>query len=169
MIATGVPASRICGKGHSAVTLADALRILRGAELLECAAGMRSLGSSRRVIIETHAIVRAAGHAILDPETGMRSDRDGAEMLDAALAKIRYEKTMPSEGRAKEIGSLGGKARAKKMQNGRMNEKTAKRIWLNAALSTDEAIDRMPGWTRETAYRYFKKRGRKPGPATATA
>lgn len=40
---------------------------------------------------------------------------------------------------------------------------------INANLSTDEAIDRMPGWTRETAYRYFKKRGRKPGPATATA
>ena len=167
MIASGMPASRICGKGHSAVTLDDALRVLRGAEVLECAAGLRSLGSSRLAIIEAHAIVRKAGYAILDPETGMRSDRDGAEMLDRALAKIRYEKTMPSEGRAKEIGALGGKARGEKLKNGRLAEKKAKAIWFNIHLSTAEAIERMPGWSKETAYRYFKKRGRKSGPAPA--
>lgn len=169
LIAAGVPARRICGKGHNAATLDDALRLLRGDEVLECAAGLRALGSSRIAIMEAHALVRKAGRAILDPETGMRSDRDGAEMLDRALAKIRYEKTMPSEGRAKEIGALGGKARAAQIREGRLSETKAKAIWFNIHLSTGQAIERMPGWSKETAYRYFGKRGRKPGPAQATA
>ena len=167
LLAAGIPQSRFCGKGYKAETLPDALRVLRGDEVLECAAGLRALGSSRVQIIEAHALVRKAGRAVLDPETGMRSDRDGAEMLDRALAKIRYEKTMPSEGRAKEIGALGGKARGEKLKNGRLAEKKAKAIWFNVHLSTAEAIERMPGWSKETAYRYFKKRGRKSGPAAA--
>ena len=167
LTAAGMPAHRICGKGHTVEGLSNALRLLRGGEVLECAAGLRTLGSSRVQIMEAHALVRKAGKAVLDPETGMRSDRDGAEMLDRALAKIRYEKTMPSEGRAKEIGSLGGKARAKKIQDERLPERAAKKIWFNIHLSTAEAIERMPGWSKETAYRYFKKRGRKSGPAAA--
>lgn len=158
---------RFYREGVAGQTLEVAVRALRGDELLECAAGMRSLGSSRKEIMEALALIKKKGRVIVDPETKERSDRDGAEMLDRALAKIRYELTMPSEQFAKEIGSKGGKARAKKFKAGRMPENTARSKWLDRSIRTNrEALLQMPGWSMETAYRFFGKSGRPPGRIT---
>lgn len=168
LIASGVPANRICGKGHTAATLASALRILRGKEVLETASGLRALGSSRKVIMEQLAVIKKAGRVVMDTETKERSDADGAEMLDRALAKIRYEKTMPGPERAKEIGAKGGKAKGINAARKRMAENSARRIWLDKRIATNaEAVAKMEGWSRETAYSHFGPSGRPPGRAAS--
>lgn len=164
MIAFGVPANRICGKGHTAATLDAALRLIRGKEVLEMASGFRTLGSSRKTIMEQYAVIKKAGRVVLDPETKERSDTDSAEMLDRALAKIRYEKTMPDHGRAKEIGKLGGEAKGRNAAKARMAENTARRIWLDKSIDTNaEAIAKMTKWSKETANRRFGPSGRPAG------
>lgn len=166
LAAAGFTPSRICGKGHTCATLAEALKLIRGAEVLETAGGFRPLGSSRKTIMEQYAVIKKAGKVVLDVETGERSDRDSAEMLDRALAKIRYEKTMPSPEHAKEIGRAGGKAKGRNAAAARMAENSARRIWLNKSIATNaEAIDKMTGWSRESAYRKFGPSRRPPGRA----
>lgn len=150
--------------GKNAEDLTAAAKRARGA--VETAYGLRPLGNSRAAIVAAHKKAReetAEPFHILDVVSGMRSDRDGVEMLDAALAKIHGESAMGN--RAEVLGALGGKRRASNLKLSRMPGDDAKRIWQGDSELTDPQRAAMcgRGWSVSTLKREFGKSGRKPG------
>lgn len=167
MTAAGLPASRICGKGHTCSTYENALKLVRGKEVLEMAGGLRPLGSSRDEIVAAWSIARKAGKVIMDAETKLRSDVDGVEMLALALQKIRGERSIGD--RASEMGKVGGPALAAKRAKSRCPDNKARTLWLDQSIpSNDAAVKRInkgydTPWSASTLYRYFGKSGRPTG------
>jgi hypothetical protein len=126
---------------------------MRKGEELGVVNGLRALGDSRQQIVARVSQVHQWGAVVVDAETGKRSDRHGVEMLDEALARIKGERTIGS--RAKDMQAASVKARTK----GRMPQREAMAIWRDPALTGGEAIQKMTGWERGTAYKTFGKRG----------
>lgn len=155
---------RIYVEGRGLEDLAAALRAVRGDEVLETVGGYRSFGMTRAEIMVQVAVVEKSGKVLQDVETGLRSDKNGASLLDSALKKIKGEKSIGSSERAREMGSAGGIAKGKKAAADRMPEEKARKIWFNLRLPSNQAaIDRMTNWSRETAYRKFGPSGRPTG------
>jgi hypothetical protein len=67
-----------------------------------------------------------------------------------------------------ERGLKGAAARKKKAAEGRMAKRDALIHWRNPALTVEEAIALMTGWTPATAYRELKSRGLPPGRRSKT-
>lgn len=152
--------------GKNAEDLTAAAKRARGGAV-ETAYGLRPLGNSRAAIVAALKKARAETEApfhILDVVSEMRSDRDGVEMLDAALAKIHGESAMGN--RAQELGELGAKARASKLHLSRMPRDDAERLWRDPTIPTDKEAARLAGrgWSLSTMRREFGESGiRKPG------
>jgi hypothetical protein len=157
LIDSGLKADRIYLEGRGFETLA---RInMRPGELLATVGGLRALGDSQRDIIEAARRFHDAGAAVLDIETGWRSDQRGAEMLDRALMRLRGERVMP-EGKAAAMQAKSVKARI----GDRMPRRQAAMIWKDPRLTIGEAIAQMPGWSARTAYALLGPRGLPVGP-----
>ena len=133
--------------------------VMRPGELLGVFDGLRVFGKFRKEMVEGLQRVKAWGAVAYDVETGMRSDLDGAEMLDRGLAKVHAEATMPT--RAKALMMVERRLAAKEER--RMLRSEAQAIWLDMTYKVDEAVRLMPGWTQASAYRTFGPRGAKPG------
>lgn len=161
LLASGVPALRIYIDGANSMSLEGALRAMRNGEALELAGGLRALAGGRKEIIAELEIVEASGKAVMDTQTGARSDRNGAKMLDAALGKLHGERTMPDKAVASKMGKKGGRARAERYRNGRMPDVQAAKIWTRKdGLTNGQKIALMPGWSEGTAYRLLGPSGR---------
>lgn len=153
--------------GKNAEDLTAAAKRARGGAV-ETAHGLRPLGNSRAAIVAALKKAREETHEpfhILDVVTGLRSDQDGVEMLDAALAKMHGERSMGN--RAHELGALGGVQRASKMRLARIPRDDAMRLWKDPVIPTDREAARLagPGWSLATIRREkFGPSGRKRGP-----
>ena len=129
---------------------------MRKGELLGVVNGLLAFGQSRRDMVAAVKAVHARGAAIIDAESGLRSDRDGVEMLSTALAPRR-----PSDAyRAAQAKGVENRVR------GRMPKREALMIWRNPKFSVREAIELMTKWSQATAYKQLGKRdvpaGRRP-------
>lgn len=129
---------------------------MRKGELLGVVDGLRAFGEARRDLIAAERMIHGWGAVIADVETGLRSDRNGIEMMARALGPNR-----PSA-EFKEMQAKSVRERVK----GRMPKREALAIWRNPKLSVREAIELMKGWTQTTAYNQLGKRdvpaGRRP-------
>lgn len=134
---------------------------LRSGELGGMDGGLRVIGDTRKIMTEGVAMVHAKAAAIVDIGTGQRSDRDGVQMLDAALARIHGERKIGN--RASEMGKKGAKNRWKRQHNARMPTNQARVLWFDKGISTAEALEDMTGWTKASAFREFGPSGRKAG------
>lgn len=125
---------------------------MRPGELLGVV-NLRAFGPARRDMVEAIRQVHKWGAAIIDVgdvNRPLRSDRDGAEMLDRALVKF-----VPSAEHARELQRRSVLARTE----GRMHKRDAQSIWRNPRLTTLEAIDLMRGWSERSAYNALGPRG----------
>ena len=162
-LAEGSPDTVFYRVGRGAEDFTAAAKRARGGAV-ETAWGLRPLGSSRGAIAMALKAAREevkAGFHVLDVVTGLRSDRDGVEMLDTALSRIHGESSMGN--RARELGALGGKSRATKIRLTRIPRDDAERIWLTAATDRQAAEMCGRGWSKSTLTREFGKSPRKPG------
>ena len=129
---------------------------MRKGERLGVVNGLLAFGSARREMVAAVKAVHAWGATIVDAETGLRSDKDGVEMMDLALAPRR-----PSD-QYRAMQAAGVRERVK----GRMGKREALIIWRNPKLSVKEAIELMHKWSQATAYKQLGKRdvpaGRRP-------
>ncbi len=157
LLASGIKAEAIYLEGRGSETLGRVR--MRASEVLATVHGLRALGDSRRDIVAEVARIHEAGAAVLDVETGLRSDRDGVAMLDRALARLRGERVMP-EGKAASMQRRSVKARV----GDRMPKREALGHWRNPRLTTGEAIELMTGWSARTAYIQLGARGLPVGP-----
>ena len=141
-------------RGDKGETL-DRFRMRKG-ELLGVVNGLLAFGEARRLMVDAVKSIHSCGAAIIDAETGLRSDRDGVEMLAQALAPRR-----PSDA-YREAQAKGVANRVR----GRMGKREALIIWRNPKLSVKEAIELLHKWTQATAYKQLGKRdvpaGRRP-------
>jgi hypothetical protein len=126
---------------------------MRSGEEMGVVDGLRALGNSRSEIVDRVAQVHEWGAVVVDAETRKRSDRDGVEMLDEALARIKGERSIGNRAKAMQEASVAARTK------GRMPQREALKIWRDPALTSGEAIQRMAGWERGTAYKVLGKRG----------
>jgi hypothetical protein len=126
---------------------------MRKGEQLAVVDGLRALGSSRAQMVAAVSRVHGWGAVVVDAETGKRSDQDGVEMLDEALARIKGERSIGNRARSMQVASVAARTK------GRMPQREALKIWRDPALTSGEAIQRMAGWERGTAYKVLGKRG----------
>lgn len=162
LIEAGVPEKRIYIEGRDAETLAAALRAMRTDIDLECAGGLRALGNGRKEIVAAVEIIHAKGKVVLDPVTGERSGPGaGARMLDRALARIAGEKTGIIT-RARELGRLGGKARAAAHEGYKRNTADRK-AWRSKDFLTDSEAASHIGYSPNHLRRHYGSSGRKRG------
>jgi len=157
--------------GKNAEDLTAAAKRARGGAV-ETAFGLRPLGNSRAAIVAALKKAReetAEPFHVLDVTTGLRSDRDGVEMLDAAMSRIHGESSMGN--RAKELGALGGASRASKLHLARMPRDDAERIWRDLGVSNDRQAATVcgRGWSVSTLTREFGSSGRRRGRKSKSA
>lgn len=130
---------------------------MRSGEILFVIDGLKAFGDAKSAMVAATKLVNSWGAAIVDVGSGLRSDRDGAEMLFEAT-KLRN--LSPAVAKAMQ------KASAKTRTNGRMPDNQARRIWKDSRYSVAEAIELMHGWSQRAAYTTFGKRdigaGRRP-------
>ena len=141
-------------RGHKGETV-DRFRMREG-ELLGVVNGLLAFGEAKRDMVAAVKAIHAKGAVIVDAETGLRSDRDGVEMLSVALAPKR-----PSDAyRAAQAKGVANRTK------GRMPAREAAIIWRDPRFTVKEAIDLMYKWTQATAYKQLGKRfvpaGRRP-------
>lgn len=129
---------------------------MRKGERLGVVNGLRAFGEARWDMVAAVKSVHAWGATIIDAESGLRSDRDGVEMLHRALAPRRPSDTY----RAAQAAGVANRVK------GRMPARQALIIWRDPRFSTEEAIDLMHKWSQATAYKQLGKRdvpaGRRP-------
>lgn len=122
---------------------------MRRGELLGVVDGLRAFGEAKRDMVAAEKLIHGWGAAVIDAETGLRSDRNGIEMLALALGPNR-----PSA----EFKSMQAASVCERVK-GRMPKREALVIWRNPKLSVSEAIELMPKWTQSTAYKQLGPRG----------
>ena len=129
---------------------------MRSGELLGVVNGLRAFGDARREMVSAVTEIHLQGAVIIDAEIGLRSDKNGVEMLNLALAPRR-----PSDDYRK--AQAAGVANRTK---GRMGKREALIIWRNPKLSVRECIELMHKWSQATAYKQLGRRdvpaGRRP-------
>lgn len=122
---------------------------MRRGELLGVVRGYLAFGQARQDWTNAEELIHGWGAAILDLDSDLRSDRNGAKMFSRALNPPR-----PSEA-YKAMQEAGLKVRVK----GRMPKREAMIKWRDPRLSTVEALALMPKWTQSTAYKELGPRG----------
>jgi len=152
LIAAGVPAKRIYREDRGSEQWGQ-WKMRRG-ELLGVVNGLFALGSNRRDMMRALDRIEAWGAVIVDMETGLRSDKQSAKLLDLGLARRHGELAM-KPGQAERMNGASIEARTK----GRMPQRQALTYWRDPTLTGKEALKRMKGWTRGPAYEILGPRG----------
>lgn len=166
LVFAGLQPRQIYWEGRGVETFAALLKALRREQVVGVYGGLRVFGETRRQIMAALAGIEQRGGIVLDVESGDRSDKRGAHMLDRALARIRGEATIGD--RAAELGALGGTARGLAIAQRRMPAEKALKIWRDLRIDTATALSRMVGWSKPTALRRLGKSGRALGPFKPT-
>lgn len=154
LIRAGMSPRYVYLEGRESETLSEAIRALRSGGLVAVVGGLRAFGDKRGAIMASLAEVHNRGGVVLDIDTGLRSDRNGAEMLDGALRKITGQSRMPP-GKAEAMAAKSARVRRK----GRMPKREALVFWRDPALTARQAIELMTGWQLRTAYDHLGSRG----------
>jgi hypothetical protein len=130
---------------------------MRHGELLGVVDSLRAFGEAKGAMVAATKAMAAFGAAIVDIDTGLRSDRDGAEMLYQAT-------TLRNLSAAAALAMQGASVKAR--TKGRLSETQARRVWKDGRYSVAEALELMTGWSQRAAYQHFGKRdvgaGRRP-------
>lgn len=121
---------------------------LRKGELLGVVRGYRAFGDARKDWIQAETIVHGFGAVIVDLDSGLRSDCNGAKMVSRAINPPR-----PSEV-YQEMQAASVAQRVK----GRMKTRQAEKIWFNPKLSIREKVD-LTGIPQATLYAMYGKTG----------
>ena len=122
---------------------------MRAGELLGVVDGLRAFGDNRGPINEAVKLVKASGAAIIDVETGLRSDVDGVEMLHKALS---------SQTMTPEFAAAMQKKAVEARLEGAISEAKAKRIWFDGRWSVKQKVEMCGrGWSRRRLYDTFGK------------
>jgi len=152
---SGVPARGIYVEGRGAETLDAAIRATRKGEALEVVA-LRVFGSLRDIRAAFDAL-KAKGAGVRETTTGRETWDDGIPLYHDAHRQLHGEASAGSRAEMARRGAKGGKIAAKRHQAKRMNKAEARKIWRTAA-TAEEALQQMPGWSRQSAYRHLGKR-----------
>lgn len=163
LVESGVPNDRIYIDGVNGAGLGTALSAIRPGEVLELAGGLRALATGRADIVAELDIVIAAGKVVIDTQTGLRSDRDGAKMVHLALAKVNSEKQAKGPINASVNGTKGAHIRAENEKEKRAPISQATKVWMKKDGRTNAeklADPGMRGWTQGTVYRHIGKSDR---------
>ena len=156
LIAAGVPARSIYREDRGAEQFGQWK--MRTGETLAIVNGLHAFGETRKAMMAALDKVESWGAVIVDVETGLRSDKNSAKLLDLGIRKRNGGLSM-KDGQAEEMQEASVRARLK----GRMPIRSAKARWMNPELTTKQALKQMRGWSQGTAYRAFGKRGTPPG------
>lgn len=153
---------------YSDNALEDAVGSLREGDELVIAGGLHLLASNRRAIREVVDAIHEQGAVVYDLESQRSSAGHGVAMMDDAIIGLSNEVRL---GNVRDAGKLGAKKRWAATQIKRMDDAEAREIWKDTELTMPEALARMTGWNRSTAYRRFgapgRVAGRKKGKAPA--
>lgn len=133
-------------------------RLRRRGELIATAGGLRVLADTRREIVAAEAKIRSSGLAVINLDTGERSDLDGVSMLDQAVKLVHGEARVPDLEKARTNGRKGGERKGQSALSRRMPKRSARRFWGDPLLTGAQALEQMTGWTKETAYRHLGPR-----------
>lgn len=132
----------------------DAGWTLRKGELL-AVFGLEAFGKDRHQIAAAVAWVQGQGADVFEIASGEVAG-NGVLMMNRALTRIHGEGRMA---KAHEMQRASAKART----INRMPEDEARQHWANIRLKIPQALAKMPGWNRQSAYNTFGKRGIAPG------
>lgn len=135
---------------------------MRRGEGLAVVDGFRAFGATRKAMMAGVRKVHAWGAVVVDAETGERSDRNGAEMLDRGLSKHASETRAPTPGQAREMQRRSVKARAAGAPD-RVPAREAAYAWRHSPTSSNEQIAEQTGWAWRTLYNKYGPRGLPPG------
>lgn len=152
LIAAGVPKGRIYREDRGNEAWGNWK--MRKGERLGVVNGLLAFGNNRYMMMRSLDIVLGWGAVIVDVETGYRSDNGSAKLLDLGLQK-RHGETAMKPGQAEAMNEASVAARTR----GRMPQRSALVHWRNPELTAKQALKRMRGWTRGTAYKVLKERG----------
>lgn len=146
--------------------LKAAFRSLRKGDVLY-AATLRGVGSSADMIETSLDLIHSKGAAVIDCETGWRSDGPmGAKLMRQASRAISRSKQGSDED-AEENGRTGGLTAAKNRKKGRRPWRDIEPIWFNKALNTDAAMTLINEGYKPVSYHFvykkLKARGVTPG------
>lgn len=157
LIERGVKAGDIYIEGRGAESFDNLIRAMRGKPGTVCIVGtLRVFAPSRSEMAARVKALRDVGVVVVDKESGLRSDKDGIAMLDAALKKTHGNAKVKSDRKfARRIGAKGGKAKFESMRDGRLAAEIAGPIWRQTKLTIAERLALMPGWTEATARRHL--------------
>lgn len=149
LAARGVGVIYLEGRGHESFGLWK----LRAGETLYVVDAFLAFGSGSRRIADAVKRVHDRGAVVEDAETGLRSDRDGAEMMASTLSK----RASLTPDRARELQAKGVPARWPNRKV--MPEREAAGYWRDPRLTLREALEAMYGWKKSAAYDRLGKRG----------
>jgi hypothetical protein len=159
LVAAGVPARSIYREDRGAEQWGKWK--MRAGETLAIVDGLHAFGKTRKGMMAALDLVESWGAVIVDVESGLRSDKNSAKLLDLGLRKRHGELAMvPGQAESMQEASVLARLR------GRMPFRSAKVRWMNPELTTKQALKQMRGWSQGTAYRAFGKRGTPPGRPT---
>lgn len=148
----GVDPIYINGKHENVTDFISSLRAKDEA----CVYTLARLASQRDAL--EHAIddIHKKECVIVEISTGLRSDsRDEFKtMMFGAMREITGDRRTLSPERALFYGEQGGRPPKEKMPKAE-----AEAIWFDRRLNSDDAIAKMRGWGKRTAYDVFGKRG----------
>lgn len=116
-------------------------------------ASARVLADNRDAIAYAIQAVHERNGTLMEADTKRDSREHGAGIMADAVAALANE----ARATGRRNGQKGASVRWGKIK--RMNKREALVIWRDPANTTDEAIGKMDGWTKATAYRVFGERG----------
>lgn len=137
------------------------IRSLRPGDTLGVTTADRLAGTRKAIRVALDQI-RERGAVLVELKTGRRSDRadDVASMVLDAVDEIAADGRRLTRGEAQRLGKLGGEALRKALDETRLPEREARRIWrTNGNWSNMECLNHMPGWSQDAAYRHLGTRG----------
>lgn len=121
---------------------------MRKGERLGVVNGLLAFGTNRKAMMKALAKVKSWGAIIVDVEENLRSGPHSAELLDLGLRRRHGEAAM-KPGQAEKMQEASTAAKTK----GRMTKHKALIPWRDPAIKNwKDALRKMPGWTRSTAY-----------------
>jgi hypothetical protein len=121
-------------------------------------ADLRVFGSRRRLVEAAEAVAKR-GAKLMAVETGTELDMPTLREVDRTLTVWRGESALKNPKRASFIGRRGAAARKLSIARERLDPEAARAIWKDERYQdAADALARMPGWTRTTAWRHFGAR-----------
>jgi DNA invertase Pin-like site-specific DNA recombinase len=137
-------------------TATDAVRSLREGDEL-CVTTLDRLAGKRTLLREMIEEVHKRGAVIVELSTGRRSDDVSA--LPGMIAEAFEMLLRDHRHQQRRLGRKTGRKGGRKPKDDRMDEKEARAIWRDRTMQDWQALLKMPGWSKRSAYRLLGPRG----------